>query len=79
MGTNVAYNAAICDLGVLGDFVPVDEKESVITLYVPEPLEKSSNLILHALAPFEFVGDLDELSVFLSLSCLGVDDFISSP
>ena len=45
LGPNVADDAAICDLVVLGDFVPVDEKSSVSSLYVPEPLEKSSNLI----------------------------------
>ena len=45
LGTNVADDAAICDLGVLGDFVPMDKKTSVISLYVPDPLEKSSNII----------------------------------
>ena len=35
LGLNVADDAAICDLGVLGDFVPVDEKTSVSSLYVP--------------------------------------------
>ena len=34
LGLNVTYDAAICDLGVLGDFVPVDEKIIVIYLYV---------------------------------------------
>ena len=45
LGSNVADNAAICDFGVLGDFVPVDKEESVSYLYVTDPLEKSSNLI----------------------------------
>ena len=79
MGTNVADDAAICDLAFLGDFVPVYEKSSVIYLYVTEPLEMSSNNILHALDPFDFVGALDEVSVLLGLSCIRADDCISSP
>ena len=79
MGTNVADDAAICDLGFLGDFVPVYEKSSVIYLYVTEPLEMSSNNILHALDPFDFVGALDKVSVLLGLSCIRADDYISSP
>ena len=45
MGTNVADDTAICDLDVLVEFVRVDEKTSVSSLYVPEPLEKLFNLI----------------------------------
>ena len=45
LGLNVADDAAICDLGVLGDFVPVDEKSSGSSMYIPEALEKSSNII----------------------------------
>ena len=43
--TNVADNAAICDFGVLVDLVPVDEEASVSPVYVPDPLEKSSDFI----------------------------------
>ena len=32
---NVADNAKIFDLGLLGEFVPVDEKKSVSSMYVP--------------------------------------------
>ena len=45
MGANVVDNASICDLGVLGYFVPVDKKNIFSSLYVPDPLEKSSNFI----------------------------------
>ena len=48
----------ICDFGVLGDFVSVDEEASVIFLYVSNPLKNLSNLIWHALATFEFSGTL---------------------
>ena len=79
LGLNVADDMTICDLGVLGDLGPVDEKSSVSSLYVPEPLEKSPNLILYALDPFEFVVSLDYVLVLLGLSCIGADDCISSP
>ena len=59
LGPNVADDVAICDLGVLGDFVPVDEKSFVSSLYVPNPLEKPSNFIQNTLAPFEFFSALD--------------------
>ena len=42
---NVADDAEICDLGVLGGFVPVDENASVSYLYVPDSLETLSNLV----------------------------------
>ena len=45
MGPYVADDAAICDFGVLGDFVPVEEKMSISSLYVTNPLEKFPNLI----------------------------------
>ena len=77
LGLNVADDAAICDLGVLGNFVLLDEKASVSSLYAPKLLENPSNLICHALAPFEFFGTFDEVSVFLGLFCLGSDDCIS--
>ena len=35
LGTNVADNTDICDLGALGYFVPVDGETSVSFLYVP--------------------------------------------
>ena len=79
LGPNAVDNAAICDIGVIGYFVPVDEKTSVSSLYLPDPLEKSSNFILHALSPFEFLGGLDEVSIFFDLSCLGSDYCIISP
>ena len=45
LGPNVADDAEIFDLVILGDFVPVDEKTCVSSLYVPKSLGKSSNLI----------------------------------
>ena len=45
LGKNVTDDAAIYDLGVLGDFVPADEEASVSYLYVPDSLENSSNFI----------------------------------
>ena len=45
LGTNVTGDAEICDFGVLGDFVTLDEKEIVSYLYVTYPLENSSNFI----------------------------------
>ena len=45
LGPNVIDDVEICDLGVMGDFVTVDEKASVNSLHLPEPLEKSSNII----------------------------------
>ena len=45
LGSNFADNEAICDLGVLGDFVHVDEKTSFSILYVPKLLEKLFNFI----------------------------------
>ena len=77
-GPNVADDAAICDLGVLGDFVPVDEKTSVSSLYVPNSLEKLSNLNWNSLDPFEFVRSLDNVPVLLGLSYFGEDDCVSS-
>ena len=38
LGPNVADNTTICDLGALGDFMPVDEKIIVSTLYVFQSL-----------------------------------------
>ena len=35
LGPSVADDMAICDLGALGYFVPVDEKTSVSSLDVP--------------------------------------------
>ena len=35
LGPNVADDASICDLSVLGDFVPADGKSIVSYLYVP--------------------------------------------
>ena len=35
LGTNVAENTAICDLGTLGDFLTVDETKCVSYMYVP--------------------------------------------
>ena len=72
-------DAEICYFGVFGDFVPVDEKSSVSSLYVSDPLEKLSNFIFHALAPFEFLRALDEVLVLFCLSFPGEDDCIRSP
>ena len=55
LGPNVTVNTAICDLGALGDFVPVDEKTSVSYLDIPYSLEKASDIIVHALASFQFM------------------------
>ena len=35
MAPNVTYDKAICDIGTLGNFVPVDGKKSVSSLDVP--------------------------------------------
>ena len=45
LGPNAADDAAICELGVLGHFVPVYKKASTSSLYVSNPLGKPSNLI----------------------------------
>ena len=37
LGTNVADDAEICDLGVLGDFVPLDEKKVLFPYISPIP------------------------------------------
>ena len=37
LGPNVADDAAICKLGVLGDFVPVDEKQVLFPCMYPSP------------------------------------------
>ena len=39
MGPNFADDVEICDLGVLEDFVSVDEKASFKPMYVLDPLE----------------------------------------
>ena len=39
LGPNVADDAAICDRGVLGDFVPVDEKQVLVPCMYPNPWE----------------------------------------
>ena len=58
LGKNVTDDTAICDLGSLGDFVPVNEKTSVSSLDVPYFLENPYDCIGHALAQFKFFGDL---------------------
>ena len=40
LGLNVADDAEICDLGVLGDFVPVDEKQVVVPCMSPSPWKR---------------------------------------
>ena len=55
---NVADDMAIFHLGTCGDFVPVDEKTSVSSLGVPYSLEKASDIVGNALAPFHFFGTL---------------------
>ena len=45
LGINITDDASICEVGVLGDFVPVDEEAIVSYLYVPDPWENSSNFI----------------------------------
>ena len=49
---------SICDLGDLEDFVTVDEKISVSSLDVPYSFEKAYAIIVHVLAPFQFVRTL---------------------
>ena len=45
LGPNVVDDAVICELGILGDFMPVYEKASVSSLYIPDTLKNSSNFI----------------------------------
>ena len=40
MGLNVADDTAICDLGTLGDFVPVDEKQLLVPWIYPSPWKR---------------------------------------
>ena len=79
MGMNVAEDAEICDLEVFGGFVPVDERTSVSSLYVPKPSEKSFNLICHALAPFEFFGTLMMCRYYWAFPVLGYMAALSPP
>ena len=76
---NVADDAEICDLGVLGDFLPVDEKTSVSSLYVPKPLESSLNFIWHALTTFDFLGPLTRCQYSLYFPVLGQITLLSLP
>ena len=59
LGMNFTDDTAICDLGTLGDLVPVDEKTSISYLYVPKSFENASDLIGRALDTFQFDGALN--------------------
>ena len=52
LGTDVTDDAPVCDLGALGDFVPVDGKKIVSSRGVPYASEKAAYLVGQALAPF---------------------------
>ena len=45
LGTNASDDVEICDIGVLGEFVSMDKKTSVSSLYVPYSLENLSDFI----------------------------------
>ena len=58
LGTNVEDDAVVCDLGVLGDFVPVDEKQVLVT-YMSPSLWKSCPISFDMpLLHFSFLGPL---------------------
>ena len=40
LGPNVSENTAICDLGALGDFVPVDGKKLLVPVVSPMPWKR---------------------------------------
>ena len=65
--TDVVDNTSICDLGALGELVPVDEETSVSSLDVPYSLENASNIFGHDLTTFQFIRDLHEVPVLLGL------------
>ena len=73
LGTSVIDDIAICDLGALGNFVPLDEKTIVSSLDVPYSLENASNIFGHDLTTFQFIRDLHKVPVLLGLACLGAD------
>ena len=74
LGLYVTYDASLCDLVALGYFTPMDEKTSISHLDVPHALEKAANLVGYALAPFNFIGTLHEVPVFLGLDHFGAYD-----
>ena len=72
-GPGIANNATVCDLGALGGFVPLYDKTSIISLDVLHSLYRASDLVGHALAPFQFIGTLHEVPEFKCLFCVGAD------
>ena len=77
LGLDVTDDTAICYIGALGDFIPVDRKQSVIYLDVPYSFEKVSTIFGHDLALFQFIGDLHEVPVFLRLDFFGANECIN--
>ena len=76
MGLDVSEDAAVCDLGALGYFIPVDGKTSVSWLDVSYALRKAANTVGHDLDPFHFIGTINEVLVLLGLSRFGEDDCV---
>ena len=73
LGPDITDNDTVCDLGALGDFVPVEKKLSVSSLDVPYALENLADIVEHALAPFQFIGNLHDVPVLPVLARFGAD------
>ena len=58
LGKNVADNVSICDLGVLGGFVPVDIKQVLVHCMSPSPWKSRPISFGITLLYFIFSGDL---------------------
>ena len=56
IGTNVADDSVICDLGVLGDFVYVDEKKVLVPCLFPSPWKRRQISLDMPLLRFIFQG-----------------------
>ena len=56
MGLNVADDTAICDLGTLGDFVPVDEKQLLVPWIYPSPWKRRPISLDMPFLHFNFSG-----------------------
>ena len=58
LGGNVADDATVCDLGVLGDFVPVDEKQVLVPCMSHRPWKSCTISFDMPLLHFSFLGPL---------------------
>ena len=56
LGPNAADNTDICDLGALGDFVPVDEKQVLVTFMSYIPCKRCPITLDMPLLRFSFPG-----------------------